>query len=122
MYTLVADLVLLLHGAFVLFALFGGLLLLRWPRLLWWHVPALVWGIMVQWANWICPLTPLENHFRLLAGHAAYEAGFVEHYVSKILYPENLTLELRYLLGLALAAINAAVYLLVIRHRRGRRA
>lgn len=110
LYRLLADLILVLHAAFVAFALFGGLLLLRRPRVVWLHLPALGWGVLVQWADWICPLTPLENRFRLLGGEAGYEGGFIEHYIMLLLYPDALTLELRYLLGAVLLGVNAAVY------------
>jgi len=109
-YRLLADLVLVLHLAFVVFALFGGLLALRRPAVLWLHLPALLWGVVVQWADWICPLTPLENHLRVLGGESGYAGGFIEHWLQKLLYPDNLTLELRYVIGLALLAVNAAVY------------
>src|ERR1043166_905713 len=121
-YGLMADLVLLLHLAFVVFASLGGLLALRYPKVLWLHLPALAWGIVGQWADWICPLAPLENHLRRLGGATGYQGGFIEHFVARILYPENLTIELRYLLGLLLIAVNVATYAYVIsrsRHRTG---
>ena len=117
-YRLLADLVLVLHFAFVAFALFGGLLVWRRPGIAWLHLPALVWGVAVQWADWICPLTPLENHFRMLGGEAGYEGGFIEHFVLKLLYPGDLTLELRYLLGMVLLAVNVVVYARLIFRRR----
>lgn len=117
-YRLLADLILVLHFAFVAFALFGGVLVARRPRLAWLHLPALTWGVAVQWANWICPLTPLENHFRMLGGQAGYEGGFIEHYVMALLYPDALTLELRYLLGAVLLVVNVAVYVRLIWRRR----
>lgn len=118
-YHLLADLVLVLHLGFVVFAGFGGLLVLRWPRMLWLHVPALLWGMVVQWADLICPLTPLENNLRLRAGEAVIGGGFIERFVSDILYPEHLPLELRYVLGFMLLAVNVAVYAYVIRRRAG---
>lgn len=119
-FRLLADLVLILHLAFVAFAAFGGLLALRWPRILWLHLPALLWGVVVQWADWICPLTPLESHLRLLAGDEVFAGGFIERFVMQILYPETLTLELRYVLGLMLIAVNVAVYayVAIVRARR----
>jgi len=117
-YSLIADLVLLLHFAFVAFALFGGLLVWHRPRLAWLHLPALAWGVYVQWADRICPLTPLENQFRLRGGEAGYAGGFIEHYVSLLLYPDNLTLELRYVLGAVLLAVNVAVYARLIWRKR----
>lgn len=117
-YSLLADTVLILHFAFVAFALLGGLLVLRRPRLLWLHLPTLAWGVLVQWADWICPLTPLENHLRLLGGEAGYEGGFIEHYLMLLLYPGNLTLELRYILGAVLLIVNLAVYARLIFRKR----
>lgn len=109
-YHLLADFVLVLHLAFVTFSAFGGLLVLRSPKILWLHVPALLWGVMVQWADLICPLTPLENDLRLRAGEAVFAGGFIERYVTGILYPEHLPLELRYVLGFVLIIVNVAVY------------
>lgn len=117
-YRLSADFVLLLHLAFIVFAAFGGLLVLRRPRVVWLHLPALLWGVFVQWADLICPLTPLENLLRKLGGEGAYAGAFIEHYVGKLLYPEALTLELRYVLGALLIVINAAVYARVLQRRR----
>jgi hypothetical protein len=110
LYRLLADAVLIAHLAFVIFVLFGGVLVSRYPHLLRIHLPALLWGIVVQWANWVCPLTPLENRLRQLGGEEGYSGGFVEHIVSKVLYPEHLPLELRYFLGLALIGVNTAIY------------
>jgi hypothetical protein len=117
-YRLLADFVLIAHVAFVLFSVLGGLLILRYRKVLWWHLTALCWGVVVQWANWVCPLTPLENHLRRLVGEAGYSGGFIEHFVLKVLYPDNLTLELRYVLGAILLSINVAVYSYVLLSRR----
>ncbi|MES2538852.1 MAG: DUF2784 domain-containing protein [Pseudomonadota bacterium] len=110
LYLLLADVVLMLHLGFVLFAVLGGLMVLRYRSVVWLHLPALCWAIIVQWRDWICPLTPLENTLRQWGGEAGYAGGFVEHVVSTILYPENLTLELRYVLGGVLLMVNAGVY------------
>lgn len=120
-YRLLADLIMLSHFSFVVFAAFGGLLVLRYPAVLWLHLPALSWGIFVQWSDRICPLTPLENHFRFLGGEAGYAGDFIEHFVLKVLYPDNLTLALRYVLACLLAAINVAVYSYVLFSQRNRR-
>lgn len=117
LYQLLADAVLLLHAAFVLFALFGGLLVMRHPKAMWLHLPALLWGVIVQWADLICPLTPLENFLRLRGGDDPYAGAFIEHYVSMLLYPDALTIELRYLLGILLIAVNAVVYTRVMLRR-----
>lgn len=117
-----ADTILLLHLAFTLFTVLGGVLVLRRPSLLWVHLPAVLWGVVIEWADWVCPLTPLENFLRGQGGEAGYAGGFIEHYVVRLLYPENLTIKLRYLLGLALVAANLIIYgyIFLARRRRGR--
>ena len=109
-YSLLADAVLLAHAAFVAFVVLGGLLVLRWPRLAWIHVPVVAWGAGIEFAGGICPLTPLENHLRALAHEQGYAGGFVEHYVFGLLYPEGLTREVQIVLGLGVLALNGAVY------------
>lgn len=112
-YRLLADLVLLLHLGFILFAVFGGFLVL-WRGWVWkLHLPAVVWGFLVQYFVWICPLTPLENRFRALGGEAGYAGGFVEYYASAILYP-SMTPSLHLLLGFSLLAFNLFVYAYLI--------
>jgi len=120
-YRIAADSVLLLHFAFTLFAVLGGLLVLRRPSLLWVHLAAVLWGVVIEWADWICPLTPLENLLRGKGGEAGYAGGFIEHYVALLLYPENLTIELRYLLGLGLVAVNLIIYGYIFLARRRRK-
>ena len=110
LYRLSADLVVVLHMCFVLFVLFGGLLLLKWPRLMWLHVPAVTWGAFVEFSGWICPLTPLENWLRTQAGQAGYTGDFIARYLSIILYPEALTREIQVFLGSLVVAINLAIY------------
>lgn len=117
-YRWLADAILLLHLAFVGFALLGGLLVLRYPQLLRWHLAALGWGVVVQTMDWICPLTPLENHLRAQGGQAGYAGGFLEHWISRLLYPDFLTLELRYLLALLLVAVNLAIYAVILAKRK----
>jgi hypothetical protein len=112
-----ADLVLVAHAAFVLFVVVGGLLVLRWPRVAWAHVPCAMWGSWVVIAGWICPLTPLEVSLRRAAGQAGYESGFLQHYVEMLLYPPGLTREIQVALGVAVVALNVAVYLWVWRTR-----
>ena len=120
-YRIAADCILLLHLTFTLFTVLGGLLVLRRPSLIWVHLAAVLWGVVIEWADWVCPLTPLENFLRGLGGEAGYAGGFLEHYVALILYPENLTIELRYLLGLGLVAVNLIVYGYILLKRRHRR-
>ncbi|MDV3239414.1 MAG: DUF2784 domain-containing protein [Gammaproteobacteria bacterium] len=114
-----ADLVVLLHLAFILFVMLGGLLVLRWRRLMWLHLPVVVWGAAIEFVGWICPLTPLENRLRAAAGEAGYSGGFIEHYLIPLIYPAGLTRELQWLLGALVLLVNAAVYWRVLRGRSG---
>ncbi len=116
-YGLLADGVLLLHLLFVVFVAGGGLLLPRWPRLVWLHFPAVVWGVTIELTGYICPLTPLENSLRRLGGEAGYAGGFVEHYLLPLIYPAGLTREGQVVLGLGVAAINLAAYVRFWRRR-----
>lgn len=117
---LLADLVLLVHLLFVLFVVLGGLLVLRRPRLAWLHLPAAAWGALIEFTGGVCPLTPLENRLRRLAGQAGYEGGFVEHYVTAALYPDGLTREVQVALGVGVLLLNAAVYGLLLGRRKWR--
>jgi hypothetical protein len=119
MYRILAELVLIIHFCFVLFVVLGGLLVLRWPSILWLHLPAFMWGILVQCFFWACPLTPLENWFRCSGGEVEYSGGFVEHYISAILYA-NVSREFQAMLGLLLIGVNVLVYSLVFIRRRRR--
>ncbi len=114
-----ADAVVLVHLAFILFVAAGGLLVLRWPKLAWVHVPAVVWGALIELAGWICPLTPLENRLRAAAGDAAYAGGFIDRYIMPIVYPAGLTRGMQLALGIAVIAVNLLIYgRLVIRRKR----
>src|SRR5512139_3325388 len=88
-YRLLADIVTVLHLAFVAFVLLGGFLVLRWRGSIWIHGPAVLWGAVVEWAGWVCPLTPLENWLRLNGHVRGYAGGFVEHYLVPVLYPKD---------------------------------
>lgn len=116
-----ADLVVIVHGLFILFVVAGGLLALRWPRVAWLHLPAAVWGVLIEWSGWICPLTPLENTLRQAAGQAGYSGGFVERYLLPLIYPAGLTPAVQLWLGLVVLVVNAAVYALWWRRRRAAR-
>lgn len=119
-YRLAADLVVVTHLLFVLFVVLGGLLVLRWPRVAWVHLPVALYGALIELVGWVCPLTPLENDLRRSAGAAGYEGGFVEHYLLPVLYPATYTPTVQLALGLLVIAVNAAVYGLAWRrHRRG---
>lgn len=117
-YRVLADAVVLFHFSFVLFVILGGFLLRRWPRLVYLHVPIAVWGVLIEFAGWICPLTPLENHLRGLGGEAGYEGGFIDHYIIPVLYPGGLTRTLQYVLGIFALLINILAYVLYFRRRR----
>jgi hypothetical protein len=117
MYAALADFVLVLHFAFVLFVALGGLLVLRWRRLAFVHVPAAVWGIAIEFGGWICPLTPLENTLRARAGQPTYQGDFVARSLMPLIYPEGLTREAQLAIGLAVLAGNGAIYALVARRR-----
>jgi Protein of Unknown function (DUF2784) len=112
-----ADAVLLLHGAFLLFVAGGGLMVLRRPRLAWIHLPAVAWGALVELTGWICPLTPLENALRRRAGAQAYAGDFIEHYLLRLLYPEGLSRPAQLVLGTLALAVNAVIYGWLIRRR-----
>ena len=117
-YSLLADLVVVAHFAFILFVVAGGLLVFRWRRALWIHLPAALWGILIEFAGWICPLTPLENRLRLKAGELGYEGSFVEHHLLPIVYPEELTRNGQILLGGLVLVVNALVYAILLRRRQ----
>jgi hypothetical protein len=105
-----ADGLVLLHLLFIAFVVGGAALLPRWPRLAWLHMPALLWAVYVETAEVACPLTPLENRLRGLAGEQGYGGGFIEHYLLPLLYPSELTRELQWLLVVGVVVINALLY------------
>ena len=119
-YRALADGVLVVHLGFVLFVVLGGFLVLRRPWLAWAHIPAACWGVLIEFAGWICPLTPLEQRLRVLAGDAGYRGGFIEHYVTSWLYPSGLTRTVQLVLGLTVLAVNVAIYARLLRRRTPR--
>ncbi|KNY08495.1 DUF2784 domain-containing protein [Achromobacter piechaudii] len=119
-YRILADLVLVVHGLFVAFVVFGGLLALWRPRLAYWHLPALAWGAVVVGMGLICPLTPLEVSLRLRAGQEGYAGGFIEHYLLGVIYPEGITRGTQIALAFVLIVGNIVVYTLWARRRRRR--
>ena len=114
-YGVLADIVLVLHLVFVLFVVFGGLLVFRWPGLAWLHVPAAAWGTLIEFSGGICPLTPLENRFRRLGGETGYSGEFIDHYVRALLYPNGLSRGTQLLLGAAVLVLNVTIYWVLIR-------
>jgi Protein of Unknown function (DUF2784) len=118
---LLADLLVALHLAFAAFVILGGFLAWRWRRAVFAHLPALAWGFWVETSGQICPLTPLENHLRHLAGEAGYAGGFLDHYVVPLLYPPGLTRQDQWGLAALLLAINLVAYGAMLRPRRRRK-
>jgi len=118
-YRLLADFVIILHFCFILFAVFGGLLVLRRRWVMWLHIPALIWGIVVQSLRLICPLTLLENWFRDLGSETGYSGGFIDHYVSMILY-FDINSWFYWLLALISIGVNLFVYSNMFLHWRMR--
>jgi hypothetical protein len=118
-YRLSADLVLIVHLGFVAFVVLGGFLVLHWPRLMWPHLAAVVWGAAIEFIGFVCPLTPLEISLRELGGETAYQGDFLGHYITALLYPSGLTRGLQILLGLLALLPNAAIYgYLLVRRKR----
>ncbi|WP_439534849.1 DUF2784 domain-containing protein [Polymorphobacter sp.] len=107
---LAADAVMLVHFAFILFALLGAALLVRWPWLIWLHIPALAWGVWIELSGGLCPLTPLEIELREKAGQAGYRGGFIDHYLTPIIYPEGLTRGTQMQFAAILVAVNLFFY------------
>lgn len=121
MFGLLADAVVFVHLAFIAFIVAGGLLALRWPWAAWLHLPLAVWGVVVHWMGWICPLTPLENWLRQRAGGTGYQSGFVEHYIIPVLYPAGYGPRLALVLGAVVLGTNVVIYALVLRRARRRK-
>jgi len=117
LYRLCADVLVVIHLSFVVFAIFGGIMLIRWRRAVWLHIPAVVVAVLAEFAGWICPLTYIENWLRIKGGQAGYSGGFVEHYIVPILYPPGLTRGIQVALGLFILTLNAIVYWLVFARR-----
>jgi hypothetical protein len=115
LYRIAADGLMLLHLLFIVFVLFGGLLVLKWRPLIWWHPPAALWGMAVEFFHLPCPLTDWENRMRHGAGQTGYGGGFIEHYLWPVIYPAGLTPGIQLGLGAVVLLINGLVYLRLIR-------
>lgn len=118
-YPLLADLVVFIHLAFVVFVVLGGFLVMKWPGFIWIHLPAACWGIAIELSGWICPLTPLENWLRHKGGEENYQFDFVAHYLLPMLYPEGLTRRSQFVLGALVLVVNVAIYRWVFRKKKG---
>ncbi|CAH1747663.1 putative membrane protein [Thauera humireducens] len=121
LFRLAADAVLLLHLGFIIFVLLGGLLALRWRRVPLLHLPAAAWGVYIELSGGLCPLTPLENRLRALAGQAGFEGGFIEHYLLPLIYPAGLTRDTQFVLAGVVVIVNLLAYGFVLRRRCMRR-
>ena len=115
-----ADFLVVIHLSFVVFVLFGGLLVLKWGKASILHIPCVLWAVLIEFRGWICPLTPLEHHFREAAGDTGYTGGFINHYLMPVIYPEGLTQGIQMALGIIVLAINLGVYGVVFFRRVGR--
>jgi len=109
-YSFLADLVVVIHFLFILFVMGGGLLVLHKRSWAWIHLPAALWGAVVEFTGWICPLTPLENWLRRQGGGPAYTSDFIDRYVVSLIYPSSLTRFQQLALGLGVIVINGAIY------------
>jgi len=119
-YRLLADAVLVIHLAFILFVVLGGWLVAYLPKLIWLHLPVVAWGALIEFTGWICPLTPLENWLRNRGGEAGFSGGFIDHYLTPLVYPAGLTRGMQLALGAFVVAINIAAYAMIWRRRRAK--
>lgn len=118
MYSLLADIVMVLHFSFIVLVIFGGLLVLRWQQFALVHLPAVLWALFLELRpGTLCPLTPLEQTLRQHAGESSYTGGFVEHYLGPVIYPD-ITIQDQYLLGLVLLLFTLMIYWVVFRKWR----
>jgi len=113
-YELAAETVVIVHLLVVLFIVFGALLVWRWRWLAWLHLPIASWGVLIHFTGWICPLTPLENYFRALAGRGGYEGSFVEHYILSLLDTDR-SRQMDVLVGIIVMALNVVAYSFCLR-------
>jgi len=113
-----ANSILMVHFAFILFVVFGGLLVFYKKWMPWLHIPAIFWAVLIEFFGWICPLTPMENHFRVLAGQSGYNQGFIQHYLLTVIYPDGLTRQVQILLGLGVLILNLLVYAVFLKKKR----
>lgn len=109
-YRIAAELLVLLHLAFIVFVVLGGLLAYKWPGVALLHIPCAIWGSIVEYRGLVCPLTPWENRLRELAGHEGYSEGFIEHYIMPIVYPAGLTRDMQTVLGSLVLLLNLIIY------------
>ncbi|MGR9087765.1 MAG: DUF2784 domain-containing protein [Gammaproteobacteria bacterium] len=106
---ILADIIVAIHFAFIVFVVLGGLAVFKWRRCIWLHLPAVLWGALIEFAGWICPLTRFENRLRSTSG-GGYSSGFIEHYLIPVIYPSGLTRELQIGLGVSVILFNLILY------------
>jgi hypothetical protein len=109
-FNLLADLAVLVHFLFVLFSLLGALLVIRWRKMIWLHLPAALWAAGIEFSGKICPLTPLENWLRVRGGGSGYAGDFIGQYLLWLLYPSRLTRGVQIILGFIVVGINIGIY------------
>lgn len=114
LYKLLADVVLVLHLLFILTVLIGALLVFKWPRFAWLHIPVALWGMSISFFGWVCPLTPLENYFRTMAGQQGFTGGFIGHYLLPMIYPGQLTRGMAIGMGVFVLLWNGLFYSIVL--------
>jgi hypothetical protein len=120
-FLLLADVLVLVHLAYIVFVVGGAVLVRYHPRLLWVHLAAVAWGAYVALAHRICPLTPWEVALRVRAGQVGYRGGFVEHYLIPVIYPKALTPSLQLAEGVFVLLVNLVLYVWVRRARLAER-
>jgi len=114
LYNILSNIVVVVHLLFIIFVCLGALLILKWPKAAWVHIPFAIWGVLVEYLNILCPLTPLENYFRQLGGYKIYEADFINQYIIPLIYPEALTRNLQFVLGSIVIILNFSIYGIIL--------
>ncbi|NOQ78813.1 MAG: DUF2784 family protein [Gammaproteobacteria bacterium] len=115
LFALGADLLVIIHLLFIVFVVLGGFMLIKWHWLIFIHFPAVLWAVLLEFEGWICPLTPMEQALRRMAGQQGYSGGFIQHYIVPVIYPASLEENIQFILGVLLIVINVIIYLWVIR-------
>ena len=114
LYQILADFIVILHFAFIVFVLGGGILVIKWRWIIWLHIPAVIWGALISFFGWICPLTPIENMLRQVGRGEEYLTGFIEHYLLPVIYPSGLDRKMYIVMGIFVLVFNLAIYALLI--------
>jgi len=114
LYQISADFIVLLHFTFIVFVLGGGILVIKWRWIIWLHIPAVIWGALISFFGWICPLTPIENMLRQAGKGEGYLTGFIEHYLVPVIYPSGLDRRMYIAMGIFVLVFNLPIYALLI--------